>query len=152
MLSLYFKEISLNIFLLLRYILVKYITILRDNHSCSRTSVYFTLTAKCSSLYSLTNSFTRQIKFIPYTKIQIQEQVGKKKKKKEEKGLYRDVEEKTWVWVILICTYLAERTLWYYRLCLCPREVSLNQLTHTPSSVYEKIQHSSHASVGRQDD
>lgn len=35
----------------------------------------------------------------------------KKNTKEEEKGLYREVEKKIWVWVYLSSTYLAERAL-----------------------------------------
>lgn len=80
------------------------------------------LIAKCQILYSLTNSFTRETEIIPQTKTQIQQQAREKNTKEEEKGLYREVEEKIWFWVYLSSTYLAERALQNYMHYACVQE------------------------------
>lgn len=53
---LYFKNIILNIFLLLQYTYISKIhhyVIIKDGHSCHRTRLYFMLIAKCQTLHSL---------------------------------------------------------------------------------------------------
>jgi len=127
LLLLYFKEILLNIFVLLRY------TRISEIHHSTLFSEITTAVVGLEHISCLLQNARPYIhlpipsqdklKLYLRLKLEYRNKEEKKTTKEEEKGLYREAEKNIWVWVFLISTYLAEMALQNYRLCLCSREV-----------------------------
>lgn len=82
------------------------------------------LIAKCQTLYSLTNPFTRETEIIPQTKTQIQQQAREKKHQgRGERTVQRGGRENLGLGVFKQHLLSRKGTAELHALCLCSREV-----------------------------